>query len=85
MDPKEAMRILRRLEQHSYEDRLRELCLFGLEKRRLWGDLTEAFQYLKGVYKQEGEWLFTRVGSDRTRRSGFKLRQGRFRLDIICQ
>jgi len=41
-----------------------------------------AFQYLKGAYKQEGEWLFTRADSDRTRRNGFKLGQGRCRVDI---
>ena len=41
-----------------------------------------AFQYLKGAYQQEGEWLFMRVNSDRTRGNGFKLGQGRFKLDI---
>ena len=56
--------------------------MFSLKKRRLRGDLIAAFQYLKGAYKQEGSQLFTRVDNSRTRGSGFKLKEGRFRLDI---
>ena len=54
--------MIRGLEYLSYEERLRELGLFSLEKRRLQGDLIVAFQYLKGAYKQEGERLFNKGG-----------------------
>jgi len=56
--------------------------LCSLEKRQLGGDLIAAFQYLKGAYKQEGSQLCGRVHNSRTRGNGFKLKEGRLRLDV---
>jgi len=74
--------MIRRLEHFFYGERLRELGLFTLEKRRLQRDLIAALQYLKGVYEKAGEELSTRACSDWTRDDGFKLKEWKCRLDV---
>jgi len=70
------------MEHFCYDDRLRELGLLSLEKRRLRGDLSMAFLYLKRAYGKDEDYLFSKACCDRTRHDGFKQREGRFRLDI---
>lgn len=57
-------------EHLSCKEKLRESELFSLEKRKLQGDLTLAFQYLKGPCKKYGEILFMRACSDRKKENG---------------
>ena len=75
---RKGMKMTRGVE-HFCEEWLR-VGIVQPEEENLWGDVA-TLQYLKGAYKKDRDKLFTSACCSRTRGNGFKLKEGRLRLD----
>ena len=67
--------MVRGQENRSYDDRLRAMGLFSLEKCRLRGDPMATYKSIRGDHQDLGEHLFTRAPQGMTRSNGYKLLQ----------
>jgi len=74
--------MMRGQEHLSYDERLRELGLFSLRKRRLRRDLINAYKYFTGGCQEDGIRFVSVVPSNRTRGNGHKMKHKKFHLNM---
>lgn len=74
--PEEAMKMLRGLKHLWYEERLRELGEFSLERTKLWADLRASGSIKKKRSWKRVEGLLRRSWNDQTKESAFKQKGG---------
>ena len=72
-------KMIPRLRNKPYEERLKELNLFSLTKRRIRGDLIEVFKIFKGYSNLDANKYFTIDHTNLTRNNGFKITPKRFK------
>lgn len=78
-----ATKMLPKLKDIPYEDRLKHLKLPTLRFRRLRGDMIETYKIMNNIYDERvTKGLFTRNTSERTRGHTLKINKNNCRLDI---
>ena len=65
-----------------YSERLKQLKLHSLERRRMRGDMIEVFKWMKGINKGDLNEVLIPTSNLRTRNNGFKLDKLKFKKEI---
>ena len=77
-----ATKLIPALRNKSYEDRLRDLNLFSLEKRRIRGDMIEVWKIISGHENLDRSYFFELQENSITRSNGCKIVGRRFQTEI---